>query len=289
MIKKIATKSKQGLNATTFKFGRYRSLVDDFSDGSVILTSPRKNYIINRIGPYGPPISVTANSPDPVSRIELLITVEYKKYGRSDVFSRSNAANNTNKVTVNLRTEFMGGDLAMKARALVKGKWYEDSDNGVITAENPTKKQVKDQSGNLAVSVISYVLTRFVQFDGGYPKVIPSPRGYRFGASGLINPDFNQIWNWRKNIDAGRIEYEGVLCQALKYPEDMRQNGYPRLKNFTEQQAALETFERIGSFQNYWVPGRSGWRKNPRATGFADKCLKVYKAVKKGKPPQDWD
>jgi hypothetical protein len=289
MTKRRVTKSKQGLDAITFKFGRFRSLVDDFSDGSVIFSSPRESYIIDRKGPYGPPISVIASSPDPVSRIELLITVEYKKYGRSDVFSRSNAANNTNKVTVNLRTEFMGGDLTKKARALVKGKWYEGSESGVITAENPTKKQMKDQSGNLAVSVISYVLSKFSQFDSGYPKVISSPRGYRFGTSGLINPDLNQIWNWRKNIDAGRVEYEGVLCQALKYPEDMRQNGYPHLKNFNEQQSALETFERIGSFQNYWIPGRSRWMKNTRVSGFADKCLKVYKAVKKGKPPQDWD
>lgn len=197
----------------------------------------------------------------------------------------------------------IGGKVYIKARALnanqiASGKeiGWVDYDSLKIIGKNPDPMtEVKDYTNDLEVFALMFRESTFQQFnnsDGGvytvkgYPKYGP-PNGY-----GLMQIDYPaatelQLWDWRKNVDAGKNLYYNDPIKKPAAEKLVKKLFAPEIP--TKEQLLKEAWQRYNG-GNYWgkvmedgtwvikkvakiYNQNSGeWEDNPHA----DKCWEKY-------------
>jgi len=205
----------------------------------------------------------------------------------------------------------------------------------VPVADLATPKIRTDVGSDKFFRVIAYIETRYRHF---YPSIYGEPKSASYprenssdgdGGFGVMQltedaslplnnlPSYEQIWNWKKNIDGGVEVLRGKLAEAKAYPAFVRTTGcttppeeqadgsvkyycYPVQRkakaatDFSPYQLRMDTYSLYNSGWHYWrwVGGKdSKWEPRhlqgdaPEGTGshYADQAEEIEK-----NPPTDF-
>jgi hypothetical protein len=156
---------------------------------------------------------------------------------------------------------------------------------GTLTGLNPSKDEVRNRVSNLTYSVVMFLRTGLKQFNSnGRPF-----RSIGFGAGGVELPNAEQLWHWQKNVDLAELDLVAAFAESAKYPETMRNNGFAKLPDFTQDEVKLQALQNLVG-QTYFVPRRNGqgWKPMSKRLSFADDVVKLENEIKSGNPPADW-
>ena len=216
-------------------------------------------------------------------------TVTYKDNGRNDSTTSSESwSGSACKVLVheNMDGRIVGGNVIVVVTAKRSdGTIDTGSESGVILGTNPLSADVRTVIGNPTYSVVTYDRSKFRQFAAdGRPLF---DKG--FGVMRLKSPDAEQVWNWKRNIEAGKFQLDAAWAGAKTYPAKMRSAGFPKLKDFTVAELKLFALQSlVGEF--YYVPNKRGraWVPNDKRSDYADRLQKLEVEVAAGKTPADW-
>jgi hypothetical protein len=164
-----------------------------------------------------------------------------------------------------------------------------NSKEGLVTAANPGKANVKARLGSLSLQVIAYKESRFQQFDAqGLPKFGP-PHG--FGIMQLDNPPATprQIWDWQGNIDGGKALYTKKAQEVEQHFKNIYQ-AHPTAPHLTPDQLKFATYQyyNSGSFYWSWNQGTTKWEKSG-STAYGDDAVRIENLVTGGQPPPEWN
>jgi hypothetical protein len=219
------------------------------------------------------------------------VTVSFKFEGRND--------------SEEFKTRWYGSECSLSINADFKGRVLGDTANisvyavldngqrdkapdtpGNFLGNNPSNDSVRVAIANPTFSAIVYDRSKFKQFrPDGSPNF-----GGGFGVMKLSSPDSEQIWHWRRNVDAGKSLLDATWVAARGYPAKMRQSGFPKIPDFTAEQLKLFALQSLVG-EVYFVPNRAGnqWIRNTASkSDYADRIVKLEKDVASGKPPADW-
>ncbi|WP_168798005.1 hypothetical protein [Pacificoceanicola onchidii] len=223
------------------------------------------------------------------SQINITFTVTYTGFGRNDRASRAHQWNGDScNVTTNwpISHEVRGGEVRIDlSYRMTNGQSGTYNKNLSVRGANPAKDAIRGRIGLLTHSIILFQRNALEQFDGsGLPK-----RGTGFGAGGLENPSAAQLWNWMSNVDAARAPFAQAFADARALPSWMRRGGFPKLPDFTEDQAKRQGLQSLVG-ESYYKPHQNGtvWREIRGRKPFADKIVKIEAAINAGKPPAGW-
>lgn len=244
------------------------------------------------IDPEGPTmpqkrIIVTPDQPVQIHRTQYDINLIYTANGRNDATNFAATKEGSN-ILIDWGAFILGGTLQGRGRVYYTylgvsrwSDWIGLGGNLTVTGINPTLTQMRAHGIDLPALAVSYHKSKHRMFDeSGQPHF-----GSGFGLFQLVAPTKEEVWNWKKNSDAGVADFEVRRNQAQGYPEELRRSDprrYQRLPDYTKDQLKMETYQSY-SDDRYWVP-RKGWFrwkwvKNPQVNDFADTCLTIEKRI----------
>lgn len=241
----------------------------------------------------------TTNSTRRVRRLQMTFNLSYTLNGRSDKFSESFELERRfgdHRRTITL-PDVRGGTIDVDYYCIVEhrnGDLQEirAKNGGRIFALQPLKQNVRAGSGDKDLDVVIYHLSKFQQFDtNGLPLFEDG-----FGMYRIKQPTSEQIWNWKKHVDAAKIDFAARMETVRQIPANLRSTSpdYASLPDFTSAQVLLETFQTygVGAFYKPFrksTQSRWQWVANTENDGFGAKCEKTKKDVANGNPPADWN
>lgn len=215
--------------------------------------------------------------------------VGYTENGRADstTFNRSWSGNDCRVVIVeSLDGRVLGGTAQISVTArLSDGRTASSQKTVEMFGNNAGNDVIRQEIANSTYSAVAYDRSRFKQFAAdGKPQFNAG-----FGVMRLTAPDAEQVWHWRRNVQAGKILLDQAWADAKAYPQKMRQNGFPRIPDFTARELKLFALQSLAA-ELYYVPNTNGrqWIPNKAKSDYADKLLKIETEVAAGRPPADW-
>ncbi len=237
-----------------------------------------------------------------------------------------------------VKTTIDGIELTDTYIGKIEGESFTDAFKTKLTAylENPkadeTAPTIRSDVGyDKFFRVIAYIETRYRHFYPsiyGNPKNALYPRENEKGDGGLgvmqltedaslpLNnlPSYEQIWDWKKNVDGGVEVLRGKLAEAKEYPEFVRTTGCTTLpqgdtyfcqpiqkkdKNaadFGAYELKMDTYSLYNSGWHYWkwvggkdkkweprIPKGKACGDVPNGSCYADEAEEVEK-----NPPSDF-
>ncbi|GBE54830.1 MAG TPA: hypothetical protein ENG83_02095 [Nitrospirae bacterium] len=234
---------------------------------------------------------------------------------------------------ITAKTKINNIEISNTYKGKIEGETFSDTFKSQMTSylENPDADQttptIRSQVGyGKFFRVIAYIEARHRHF---YPSIYGEPNGAIYprenelgdGGFGVMQltdpiPTYEQIWNYKLNIDAGVELIRSKLEQARGYPEFVRtigcttppqgdtyfcrpiQKKYPDATDFNSYELRMDTYSLYNSDWHYWKwividekRGIKGWQsrhpkgKAPKITGsyYADEAEKIEK-----NPPSDF-
>ncbi len=159
---------------------------------------------------------------------------------------------------------------------------------GKITGTNPTAQQVttylQTKPNSTGFDSILQHETKARHFNAQGEPVRSFDNGY--GMAQLTNPapTYEQVWNWKLNIDAGLLLFGQKRAAAVKY---LSQQG----RTYTDVQLEYETVSRWnGGSYHTWDEKAKAWVRNPDIlcdTKTGNIGWDMTDAANKGKTEQD--
>lgn len=216
-------------------------------------------------------------------------TVAYAENGRNDSTTSGEAwAGNDCRVVLveTMDGKVLGGSVATSATArLSDGRTASAQQADTFLGNNPANADVRAAIGNPTYSVVAYDRSRFKQFGpDGRPVFVKG-----FGIMQVVSPDAEQVWHWKRNVEAGKQSLDAAWKEAGAYPAKMRASGYPRIPDFSGKEQRMFALQSlVGEF--YYVPNTNGrqWIPNKGRSDYADSLARLESDVAAGKPPSDW-
>lgn len=244
----------------------------------VTITSPAPNaeFRITDAAVF-PQIDIVASASPAAPTYVFSWTINYT--GRGRTFTKSGTAESTSTTWRVDLGEVLGGDLTVTVQPA--GSRESASVIVKILGTNPSRSDVLAYIGTLADAVgfdrIVDHETHMTHFEStGLPKVAAD---MGFGIAQLTNPQptYEQVWSWKRNIDAGVTLYQSKQRDAIRF---LTQAG----RTHTRDQLIRETVSRWngGNYHEWsgtaWVrrtdvmcdptTGNFGWNMNdPSNTG----------------------
>lgn len=160
--------------------------------------------------------------------------------------------------TADFSGKVLGGKLTVTVivgqTTLVRTVW--------ITGQNPDRACVatyvatlEDMSGFEKLLEQETKSRHFIEFDS--EPIVAFDKGYGIAQMTNPAPSYEQVWNWKANIEAGSSLYKDKVRAAKRY---LGQAG----RTYTDDQLQHEVFSRWnGASYHVWDPGSTAWtRKN---------------------------
>lgn len=154
-----------------------------------------------------------------------------------------------------------------------------------VVGTHPSAEDVKVALQIRTMQVISYINSRFKQFDA-----TGAPLGGLAAGCGVLQikeATTEQTWNWRANIAAGLALLAEKRIEVETHYKEVRELN-PDAPALSAKQLQLALFQRYnGGWYWTWDRPKSMWIKQNN-TQYADRAFEIEKAVASGKPPPDW-
>lgn len=245
-----------------------------------------------------PPIPISLIlGPDVVlnGNISYTAWIEYFEHHRKDKSQAIQGQSNSPIFQISFGNVVLGGVFRCQLTVPIKFKGepetvdYESISS--IRGINPPKSELKARLGDIAAQVTAYHESSFLQFDQHGLPTFGKPHG--FGVMQLDNPPATatQIWNWKSNVDAGKSLLLQKQKEARTFPRRERRRAFPKATDFTPEQLAFETYQRYnGGAYWQWDDDHQEWVVGPNEhADYAEKSMRIQRAVQAGTPPPGWD
>ena len=121
-----------------------------------------------------------------------------------------------------------GGSLSVSASATVNGCPVSASTGGGIHGTNPPQADIRAALPHRTLRAIACKESGLRQFDaapnGGTAFCPLFHSCDRVGVMGIKDPDGDEVWNWRRNVESGIRSFDQVVLEARQYPNDVRRS-----------------------------------------------------------------
>ena len=167
-------------------------------------------------------------------------------------------SNSSKSWQVDLSSNIVGGNLTVTVKAgmdIFKRSVYVLGKNPGETRVTTFLSTLNDVKGFDKLLAQESQFKNFINADG-YP-VVAFDAGYGLTQMTTPAPTYEQVWNWKKNIEGGAALYKTKQSIAKKY---LGKNG----RSYTDEQLKLETWS-LWNGGNYhvWEEKNQTWIRNP--------------------------